>query len=221
MSDESSVPEHEPLEPKVEVLREAVTMALYISLSLIAVLLAVPSSEASNDSTLGFVVGVTAIGLVLAHQVAFRMSTRLVSHGRIGAMDSRLLQAQLAGGLVASVVAVVPLLFFSSNDLTASVVALLLFVCLVGYLAARSVPVSRLRALVYVVRRGNRDRRGPRHQIARRPLGGPAHAQGSHQRRRAHDRRALHRRSDHGQEVQQVLGAPPPRRHHRDRGRHR
>ena len=139
------------MEPKVELLREAVTMSLYITLSLLAVLLAVPTSSESSDPTLALTVGLTALGLLLAHQIAFRISTRLVSRGRFDPWNDRLLQAQLAGGLVAVVVAVLPILIFPSNELLASELALLAFVCFVGYVAARAVPVSRLRAAAYVV----------------------------------------------------------------------
>lgn len=150
MIDEPSTTDHEAMEPRVELLREAVTMALYISLSLIAVLVAVPSAEATSDPTLAFTLAVTAVGLILAHQIAFRISTRLVSHGQIDSLGSGLLQAQIAGGVVAAVVAVLPILLFDSTGLLVSVIALLALVCVVGYLAARSVPVSRVRALAYV-----------------------------------------------------------------------
>jgi hypothetical protein len=149
MSDEDAPSAH-GMEPEVELLREAVTMALYISLSMIAVLLAVPASLETSDSSLALTVGVTAIGLVLAHQIAFRISTRLVSRGQLGDLSMGLLRAQLVGGAVAVMIAVLPILVFTANEVLAAIIALLAFVCLVGYLAARSVPVSRLRAVGYV-----------------------------------------------------------------------
>ena len=138
MSAESPLADHEDMEPRVELLRQATTMALYISLSLLAVLIAAPTSVESSDSTLAFTVGATAVGLVLAHQLAFRVSTQLVSHGRVGPMGDRLLQAQVAGGLVAAAVAVLPVRMFSANELLAAELALLVFVCVIGYLADKS-----------------------------------------------------------------------------------
>ena len=134
----------------VEVVREAVTMALYISLSLLAVLTALPTSMEAAAPNVALTVGLTAIGLVLAHQVAFRMSTRLVSHGRIDPGASRLLGAQLLGGAAVTVVAVLPLVVFGSDAMPVSFALLLSFVGVVGYVAARSVPMSRAKALGYV-----------------------------------------------------------------------
>jgi peptidoglycan/LPS O-acetylase OafA/YrhL len=60
-----------------EWLREAVTMALYVSLSLLAVLVALPpGSSLGNDRHLALTILITAVALLLAHQVAFRLSTR-------------------------------------------------------------------------------------------------------------------------------------------------
>ena len=150
MSDETVPAHQQELTTEVEVLRESVTMALYVSLSLIAVLVVLPQSVMDDVGSIALTICVTAIGLVFAHQIAFSISTRLVLHGGLGILGSRLLWAQLAGGAVAVVLAVVPAIIFGANAVTASVITLLAFVCIVGYQAARSVPVSRFRALVYV-----------------------------------------------------------------------
>ena len=134
----------------IEVLREAVTMALYISLSLLAVLAAVPSEIIGQRSAVAFTVGLTSIGLVLAHQVAFRLSTRLLHHGHLSPEARRLLGAQLLGGLTVTVVAVLPIVLFGSDALPWTFLLLLTFVAIVGYLAARSVPLGRLKSALYV-----------------------------------------------------------------------
>jgi hypothetical protein len=134
-----------------ELVRESVTMALYISLSLLAVLTALPSSAAEEDARLAALVAFTAIGLVLAHAVAFRLSTRLVSRGQVGESAARQLAAQLVGGAIVTVLAVLPLLVLGPSGLPWSRGVLLVLVAGVGYAAARSVPVSRPRALVYVL----------------------------------------------------------------------
>lgn len=134
-----------------EIWREGITMALYVSLSQLAVMTALPSQEASTDSKLALTVALTSVGLVLAHQVAFRMSSRLVAPGsKLEPLAPRLLRAQLLGGAAVTVLAVLPILLFGPAAYNWSVGLLLLFVMAVGYLVARSAPHSRLRSLLYV-----------------------------------------------------------------------
>jgi hypothetical protein len=144
--------DHEAGHRKVEVWREGVTMALYISLSQLAVMAALPSQEGSDDRGLALLVGLTSIGLILAHQVAFRMSSKLFAQGsRLGELDFQLLKSQTIGGGAVTVVAVLPILVFGSRAYVVSMLLLLLFVMVVGYFVARTVPLSRPRSLVYVV----------------------------------------------------------------------
>jgi peptidoglycan/LPS O-acetylase OafA/YrhL len=139
-------------EERAEVWREGVTMALYISLSLLAVMAALPADEAMQNDKLALVVALTSVGLVLAHQVAFRMSSRLVTPGSvIQQLASRLLRAQLLGGAAVTVLAVVPILLFGPDAYRWSMALLALFVLAVGYLAARSAPHSPGRSLIYVL----------------------------------------------------------------------
>ena len=67
-------------EEQLGFLHEVTTMALYVSLSLLAVLIALPDVNPGEDNRFeeGLTVLGTGLGLVLAHHVAFRMSTRLV-----------------------------------------------------------------------------------------------------------------------------------------------
>ena len=136
---------------RLEVVREGVTMALYVSLSQLAVMAALPTKEASTDSKLWLTVALTSVGLVLAHQVAFRMSSRLVAPGStLEPLAPRLLRAQLLGGAAVTALAAVPILVFGPAAYRWSMGLLLLFVMIVGYLVARSAPYSRLRSLLYV-----------------------------------------------------------------------
>ncbi len=134
-----------------EWLREAVTMALYISLSLLAVLVALPKASTADSDDLWLTILLTAVALLLAHQLAFRISTRLVNKGLLDASGVKLLGAQLIGGLIAGVAATLPVLVFGPQAVWASELVLLIFVAATGYRAARSVPASRGRALMYVV----------------------------------------------------------------------
>lgn len=144
----SQAPEYS--EEAREWLREAVTMALYISLSLLAVLVALPSASTAESDDLWLTILLTAVALLLAHQLAFRISSRLVNKGLLDAAGVKLLGAQLIGGLIAAVAAALPVLVFGSEAVRASELVLLVFVAATGYRAARSVPASRLRALMYV-----------------------------------------------------------------------
>ncbi len=126
-------------------------MALYIALSLLAVMFALPASvsSAAGASHAG-ILFVTSIGLLIAHQLAFRLSARL-AHGKLASEHAELLAAQLIGGLAVTVVAVVPVLLIGGQaGLLIAELALIAFIGVIGYIAARSIPVSRTRALLYV-----------------------------------------------------------------------
>jgi hypothetical protein len=146
---ESQVPERAAT--RSERIREGVTMALYIGLSLLAVMFALPEylAEAAGASHAA-VLFVTSIGLLIAHQLAFRLSARL-AHGKLASEHLELLAAQLVGGLAVTLVAVVPVIIIGGQaGLLVAELALLTFIAVVGYTAARGIPVSRARALLYV-----------------------------------------------------------------------
>ncbi len=134
-----------------ERIREGVTMALYISLSLLAVMLAVPRDIGpSSAESPALVIFLTALGLILAHQLASRLSTRLAHHGRLAREHLDLFAAQLLGGVIVTVVAVVPVILIDGHrGVIVSELVLLAFIAGVAYNAARLVPYSRLRSLGY------------------------------------------------------------------------
>lgn len=146
---ETQVPESAAT--RKERIREGVTMALYIALSLLAVMFALPSAFSSEDaSSHAAVLFATSIGLLIAHQLAFRLSARL-AHGKLASEHLELLAAQLIGGLAVTLVAVLPVLLIGGQaGLFIAELALLAFISVVGYVAARGIPVSRVRALLYV-----------------------------------------------------------------------
>jgi len=136
---------------RLELLREGVTMALYISLSLLAVTVAIPADLRGERLEPALVVLLASIGLILAHAVAFRLSSRLVNRGRLSAESLELLGAQLAGGAAVTVVAVAPMVLLSvPTGVYVAGLLLIGFVAFVGYLAARSAGVGRGRAIGYV-----------------------------------------------------------------------
>lgn len=150
---EEGIPERveEAERARTEVWREGVTMALYISLSQLAVMTAMSTKEAHANTKLALTVALTTVGLIAAHQVAFRMSSRLVAPGsKLEPLASSVLRAQLLGGASVTVLAVLPILIFGPDAYMWSIALLLLFVMVIGYLVARSTPLSRPRSLVYV-----------------------------------------------------------------------
>ena len=142
-----------PPQAETERVREGVTMALYIALSLLAVMVALPPNIGSRGTPHpALVVAVAAIGLLLAHMIAFRVSSRLVTGGAMGAAHLRLLAAQLAGGAVVTVVAVVPLLLLElPASLIVSELAVLGLIVVVGYVAARAHAERQWHAVRYVL----------------------------------------------------------------------
>lgn len=126
------------------------TMALYISLSLLAVLVALPAHDEPSGTTAAVTVVVSAVGLVLAHYVAFRLSSRLVDQGLVTTESLHLLGAQLSGALPVAIVAgLPPLVLGGTAGRILSEVLLLVFVAGVGYRAVRQ-SVGPGRSILYV-----------------------------------------------------------------------
>jgi hypothetical protein len=132
-----------------EATREAVTMALYVGISLLAVLLGIPSASLTEPVR---IVLFTSIGLLLAHVIAFRLSARLAHRGRLVGEHVRLLGAQVAGGLAVTALALAPVLLLPDEiGVPISELALLGLVAGSGYVAARMIPLSRGRSLLAVL----------------------------------------------------------------------
>jgi len=62
-------------EHRVELRKEALTMALYVAICLLASLIVIPESTAEHSNLIGLTWGIT-VGLALAHWFAFRVSAR-------------------------------------------------------------------------------------------------------------------------------------------------
>jgi diaminopimelate decarboxylase len=138
-------------EAVAERIREGMTIALYLSLSLLAVMVAFEDPTHPETTGLANLVFLTAIGLLLAHLLAFRMSSRLVARG--GRTDEHLylVGAQLIGGGLVTLLATVPLLLLGSwPGLLVSELLLLALISGVGYVTARSSGSGRARSLLYV-----------------------------------------------------------------------
>lgn len=129
-------------------IREGLTMALYIGLSLLAVMVALPRDvTAALEPHPAVALFLTSISLLIAHQLAFRLSARLAHRGQLGSEHLDLLAAQVVGGLAVTAVAVIPVLLFEGRTgIVIAELALLSFIAIVGYASARTIHVSRVRA---------------------------------------------------------------------------
>ena len=142
----SGVGEHE-----LEFRKEALTMALYVAICLMASLIVIPESAAEHTRVFGLIWGIT-LGLALAHWFAFRVSARMVGAGTVRSSDIELIGAQLLGaGGVAVLVSVGVLLLPDSVELEGAVYVLAALISLIGFGVARGAGASLLRAVVYAL----------------------------------------------------------------------
>ena len=137
---------------ELELTREALTMALYLSLSLLAVLITLP--EITNDDrrwAAGSTVLVAALGLLLAHHLAFRLSSRLVNEGLLTPESMLALKAQAYGGVPVALIAALPVFVLGERPGEGvSTVVLAALVAWAGYRSARK-RASPLRSMLYVL----------------------------------------------------------------------
>jgi hypothetical protein len=146
-------------EHRVELMREATVMILYVSVVEIAELAALPESHLSFGRVTGPVGGHllaivwgTAVGLALAHWFAFGLAAPAFRGERPSHHDTQVGMAQLAGAVLVAVLSSLPVLLFSNvraQETTGDVPALLVGV--VGYLVARQTGSSRLASAFYGV----------------------------------------------------------------------
>lgn len=134
-----------------ELRKEALTMALYVAICLMAAFIAIPESAIEHTNELGLTWGVT-IGLALAHWFAFRVSARMVGAGTVRSSDVGLAGAQLLGAAgVAVVVSVGVLLLPDSAEFEGAEYLLAAMISLIGYAVARNAGAPRMRAVVYAL----------------------------------------------------------------------
>jgi hypothetical protein len=152
MAEAISDSEHGPAEAGLatEARKEAYTMALYVSICLLAALSAVSEHAESGELDAFKIVWGTTLGLALAHWFAFRISARLVASGSIRRHDAVAAGAQLLGAAVVGLLATIPMLVLPTTS-EFDVVRLILagFIALVGYAVARSAGATVWRSIAY------------------------------------------------------------------------
>lgn len=134
----------------VDIRREAYTMALYVSVCLLAALSAIAEQADAAHADVFKVVWGTTVGLALAHWFAFRLSAKLVAAGRIERHDAETALAQIGGALAVAVIATVPVAILpASAELDVVRVILAGFVAAVGYAVARHSGAGTARSVMY------------------------------------------------------------------------
>jgi hypothetical protein len=121
------------------VAREFFASALYVAIVLLAALVALPKDHVPSDATVVGILFGTAIGLIAAHFVAFRLAAHFTAEG--GVAPAPILQeagAGLAGGLLVAAIAAIPYLLWNGDGaLTTTLLALALLPAFMGLAIAR------------------------------------------------------------------------------------
>jgi len=144
---------------RTDVLREAMTMALYLSIVLLATLAALPSgSDGSGEGhgaggihglDLVWLIWGTTIGLALAHWFAFRLTVRAFSGGNATQSDLYVGIAQVvAAAGVAFLCSIPVVLIGDSNEVQAATVVPGVIVGIAGYFTARAGGRSKTQSLI-------------------------------------------------------------------------
>ncbi len=144
-------PEH------AEILREAVTMVLYVSVVEIAELAALPETHVANGHVTGpvgsqllAIIWGTAVGLAIAHWFAFRLAANAFRGDRVTGLDTKVGLAQMGAAMFVAAVSSLPVLLLDdvrAQEFTGVVPAVLIGI--VGYLIARETGKNRFAAALY------------------------------------------------------------------------
>jgi hypothetical protein len=150
MTDQTNVDEarDEDDERRVEMSLESSTMALYVSVVLLAELVAIKDAAARGDSEMLGVIWGTTLGLALAHFFAFRVASRLVRGSAFHRRDMQLALAQLSGAAVVAALCTIPVVLLRTprHDVVRLELAVLLGIA--GYASGRTGGASRPRSLM-------------------------------------------------------------------------
>ena len=133
-----------------ELWREAFTMAFYVAICVLAALTAVVERDAEAHTSGLLLIWGTTIGLALAHWLAFRLASRLVTGGAWRRHDVEIVGAQLAGAAVVALLASVPILLLPGDiRFAAARLILAVFVAAAAYAVGRASGAGVARAAAF------------------------------------------------------------------------
>lgn len=119
--------------------REFLASALYVAIVLLTALVALPKARLPSDTSVVATMVGTAVGLIAAHFVAFRLAAHMTSEE--GVAPAPVLEeagAGFAGGLVVAILAALPFALLDGQDaLLATLIALAILPALMGLAIAR------------------------------------------------------------------------------------
>lgn len=139
---------------RLEIWREALTMALYVSTVLIATFTALPKGGADSDAgvhgwELIALIWGTSLGLAIAHVFAFRVSAKAFGGGVLSAADAKGAAAQLVAAAAVAALCSVPVLFADdASDIGAATFVPAVLIGIAGYAVAKAESRSTPRALI-------------------------------------------------------------------------
>ena len=131
------------------ILRESLTMGLYITISLLAVLSFKPHGG-GTAAVLTLIWG-TTLGLILAHWIAFQLTARLFAGSRLPSHDRVAMVGQALAALSVASLASVPLLLHANAGPALSRAVLAGLIGLFAFGAARRHGGSGVRATTYAL----------------------------------------------------------------------
>jgi hypothetical protein len=140
---------HAPMADQAAI-RESITMALYITISLLAVLTAQPPGDVTASAVLTVVWG-TTLGLTLAHWLAFQLTARLFAGAELPSHDRMAMVGQAVAAIGVACLVSVPLMLDASSGLALSRSILAGLVGLFAFGAARRHGGSVGRAMIYAL----------------------------------------------------------------------
>ena len=128
---------------------EGATMALYVTVVLLAALVVLKGGTDVSDQELAELVWGTTVGLALAHLFAFRISSRLVRGVSFDRNDLAVAGAQLGGAAAVAALCTIPIIVLpegSADDAIRIMLGLLMGIG--GYASGRSGGASHFRSLL-------------------------------------------------------------------------
>lgn len=135
-----------------ELAREAVTMALYVSLTLLTALIAIPSDDIAGTLGTAALIWGGAAGLALAHWLAFDIAARLYATEHLDKLHRLGGPVSLAAALAVACLASIPIVF-APDDAAAegAVCVLALVLAVAGFGVGRRSGAGVARSLIGAV----------------------------------------------------------------------
>lgn len=131
-----------------ELSREAVTMALYVSITLLAALVALPSDDVPGTLHTAALIWGGAAGLALAHWLAFDVGIRLFQTAHLDRLHRLGGPVSLAAALAVALVASIPILIAPDDVASEVAISVLAFIlAAAGFAVGRRSGAGLVRAL--------------------------------------------------------------------------